>query len=424
MSSLTAMSKTQLNELYAATLNEYAACKAKNLKLDMSRGKPGTAQLDLSNELLSMPAPEQCRVDGIDARNYGTLDGLPSCRALFADILGVKPEEVFIGGSSSLTLMYDTIAKAYTHGLRDSEKPWAKLDKVKFLCPSPGYDRHFQICQTFGMEMITVPMTDNGPDMDVVEKLVADPEVKGIWCVPKYSNPCGTLFSDATVSRMAALKPAAKDFVIMWDNAYCVHEFDGDFVPFKDILTECRNAGRPNMVFEFASTSKVTFPGAGIACFACSTENMAYMKKLIGVQSISADKITQLRHVLFLKDRAHTLLHMKKHAAIMKPKFDVVIDYLDREIKPFGFAHYLRPMGGYFVNLDTMPGCAKRTHALCKEAGVVMTNAGATYPYGIDPEDKNLRIAPSLPPIEELTAAMEVMCVCIKLAAIEKVLGK
>ena len=348
-----------------------------------------------------------------------SFEGLPSCRRMFADILGVDMEEVFAAGSASLTLMYDTIAKAVTHGLLHSEKPWAKLDKVKFLCPVPGYDRHFTICESFGIEMINVPMTAEGPDMDMVEELIKDKDVKGMWCVPKYSNPEGIIYSEATIRRIAAMKPAASDFVLMWDNAYCVHEFDGEYVPFPNILEYCREAGNPDMVFEFASTSKITFPGAGVACFATSRDNMAYMKKLLNAQVISFDKMNQLRHVLFLKDKAGVLAHMKKHAAIMKPKFDAVIAALDT-LAPYGIASYNRPKGGYFVSLNVMNGCAKRVHQLMKEAGVVMTGPGATFPYGKDQEDKNLRIAPSLPPVEDVKQAMEVLCACIKLAAAEK----
>ena len=310
MKKLTEMTKAELLAFQQDAQKQYDAWKAKGLKLDMSRGKPNSKQVDLSNELFKLPLDGSYKMDGLDVRNYGTLDGLPSCKAYFADVLGVKPEEVFCGGNASLTLMYDTIAKAYTHGLLHSKQPWAKLDKVKFLCPAPGYDRHFKICQTFGMEMITIKMTEFGPDMDAVEEAVKDPAVKGMWCVPKYSNPDGIIYSDETVSRIAHLKPAAEDFLLMWDNAYCVHEIEGDFVPFKDILTECRNAGNPDMPFEFASTSKITFPGGGISCFACSEDNMAYMKKLIGMQSISFDKINQFRHVLFLKDKATTIEHM------------------------------------------------------------------------------------------------------------------
>ena len=313
------MNQSELNEFYAAAKKEYEACKAKGLSLNMARGKPSAAQLELSNELLTILKGDNCIVDGIDARNYGTLEGLPSCRRMFADILGVDVEEVFAAGSASLTLMYDTIAKAVTHGLLHSEKPWAKLDKVKFLCPVPGYDRHFTICESFGIEMINVPMTAEGPDMDMVEELIKDKDVKGMWCVPKYSNPEGIIYSEATIRRIAAMKSAASDFVLMWDNAYCVHEFDGEYVPFPNILEYCREAGNPDMVFEFASTSKITFPGAGVSCFATSRDNMAYMKKLLNAQVISFDKMNQLRHVLFLKDKAGVLAHMKKHAASSMP---------------------------------------------------------------------------------------------------------
>ncbi|MCE5234503.1 MAG: aminotransferase class I/II-fold pyridoxal phosphate-dependent enzyme [Clostridiaceae bacterium] len=423
MNRIASMDRAQLKALYAEELQKYEQIKAKGLKLDMSRGKPGSDQLDLSDGLLSLPVSGETTADGMDVRNYGVLDGLPSCRRLFADILGVDVKEVFAAGNASLNLMYDVIAKAYTHGLVNSEKPWSRLERVKFLCPAPGYDRHFKISETFGMEMLTVPMTEHGPDMDLVERLVKDPDVKGIWCVPKFSNPEGIVYSDETILRLARLKPAAPDFIIMWDNAYCVHEFDGEYVEIREILSTCREAGSPDMVFEFASTSKVTYPGAGVSCFACSERSMAHMKKLIAAQSISYDKVNQLRHVLFLKDKANVLAHMKKHAAILKPKFDAVISRLDAEIAPLGIASYNRPKGGYFVSLDTLPGCAKRTHALLKELGVVMTGAGATFPYGVDPEDKNLRIAPSYPPTAELNAAMEALCVCLKLAACEKVLG-
>lgn len=423
MKKLTEMTKAELLAFQQDVQKQYDAWKAKGLKLDMSRGKPNSKQVDLSNDLFKLPLDGCFKMDGLDVRNYGTLDGLPSCKALFADLLGVKAEEVFCGGNASLTLMFDTISKAYTHGLLHSKQPWCKLDKVKFLCPAPGYDRHFKICQTFGMEMITIKMTENGPDMDAVEAAVKDPAVKGMWCVPKYSNPDGIIYSDETISRIAHLKPAAEDFILMWDNAYCVHEIEGDFVPFKDILTECRNAGNPDMPFEFASTSKITFPGGGISCFACSVDNMAYMKKLIGAQSISFDKINQFRHVLFLKDKATTIEHMKKHAAMMKPKFDAVLAALDAEIAPLGIATYHRPKGGYFISLFTMPGCAKRTNLLTKEAGVTMTGAGATYPYGKDPEDSNLRIAPTYPSVDELEEAVQVFCVALKLAAVEKLLG-
>ena len=397
--------------------------KAKGLKLDMSRGKPGKAQLDLVSDILTvLTDPADCIVDGTDVRNYGILAGLPAAKALFADVLGCKPEECFIGGTASLTLMYDTIAKAYTHGLLHSEKPWCKLDKVKFLCPAPGYDRHFKITESFGFELITVEMTPDGPDMDQVEELVKDPEVKGIWCVPKYSNPDGIIYSEETIRRFAHLKPAAPDFVLMWDNAYCVHEFDGDYVPFPDIISLCREAGNPDMVFEYASTSKITFPGAGISVMAASEANQKYMQKLLGVQMISYDKVNQLRHVKYLKNKEGTIAVMKKHAGVLGPKFKMVLDTLEREIAPLGIAEWQKPKGGYFVSVNTMDGIAKRTLALCKEAGVVMTSAGATFPYGKDPRDRNIRVAPSLPPVSELEQAMEVFCVSMKIAALEKLL--
>ena len=412
----------QMEELQKQQAN-LEVLKAKGLKLDMSRGKPGKAQLDLVSDILTvLTDPADCIVDGTDVRNYGILAGLPAAKALFADVLGCKPEECFIGGTASLTLMYDTIAKAYTHGLLHSEKPWCKLDKVKFLCPAPGYDRHFKITESFGFELITVEMTPDGPDMDQVEELVKDPEVKGIWCVPKYSNPDGIIYSEETIRRFAHLKPAAPDFVLMWDNAYCVHEFDGDYVPFPDIISLCREAGNPDMVFEYASTSKITFPGAGISVMAASEANHKYMQKLLGVQMISYDKVNQLRHVKYLKNKEGTIAVMKKHAGVLGPKFKMVLDTLEREIAPLGIAEWQKPKGGYFVSVNTMDGIAKRTLALCKEAGVVMTSAGATFPYGKDPRDRNIRVAPSLPPVSELEQAMEVFCVSMKIAALEKLL--
>ena len=413
--------KEELRAEKAAVTAHFADLKGRGLKLNMARGKPGKAQLDMVSGILTvLQMPEDCMDGGVDARNYGELSGLHSAKVLWADILGCKPEECFIGGNASLTLMYDTISKAYTHGLLHSEKPWCKLDSVKWLCPAPGYDRHFKITESFGFELITVPMTATGPDMDKVEELVKDPAVKGIWCVPKYSNPDGIIYSDETIDRMARLKPAAPDFTIMWDNAYCIHEFEGEFVPFRDMLTLCREAGSPDMVYEFASTSKVTLPGAGVSVMATSEANQAYMQKLIGVQTISYDKVNALRHVRFLKDKAHTLALMQKHAVILAPKFRCVLDTLAREIAPVGIAQWESPKGGYFVSVNTLPGLAKRTLALCKEAGVVMTGAGATFPYGVDPQDSNIRIAPSLPPVGELEAAMDVFCTAMKLAALEQ----
>ena len=419
------LTQAERGQEYARLQQEFNALKAKGLSLNMARGKPGKAQLDLVSDLFGlMQRPEDYVSGGIDVRNYGEMSGIPAARKLFAEILDCKPEQVFVGGNSSLQLMYDTVARAYTHGLLHSPRPWCREETVKWLCPSPGYDRHFKITEVFGFHLITIPMTPQGPDMDAVEEAVKDPAVKGIWCVPKYSNPDGIIYSQETIRRVAALRPAAPDFTVMWDNAYCIHEFEGEYVPFPDMLSICREAGNPDMVFEYASTSKVTFPGAGVSVMAASTDNLKYMTNLIGMQSISADKVNQLRHVRYLKDKAHTLELMKRHAQILGPKFRAVLDALEREIAPLGIASWKRPKGGYFVSLDTADGLAKRTLALCKEAGVVMTNAGATYPYGADPRDRNIRIAPSLPPVAELEAAIEVFCVCLRLAALEQLLNK
>ncbi len=415
------LTPAERKEEYSRLQGELDALKAQGLSLNMARGKPGKQQLDLVSDIFGlMQDPKDYVSEGLDVRNYGEMNGLPAARRLFAEILGCKPEQVFVGGNSSLQLMYDTIAKAYTHGLLHSPRPWCKEETVKWLCPAPGYDRHFKVTETFGFQLIPIPMTGEGPDMDAVEEAVKDPAVKGIWCVPKYSNPEGVIYSEETIRRLAALTPAAPDFLIMWDNAYCVHEFEGDYVPFPDILSICAEAGHPDLVFEFASTSKITLPGAGVACFACSEANMAHMEKLLTPQVISFDKVNQQRHVLYLKDKAHTLELMKKHAAVMGPKFRCVTDALDKEIAPLDIASWRRPKGGYFVSFNAMPGTAKRTLALCKEAGVTMTSAGATFPYGKDPQDSNIRIAPSLPPVEELEQAMAVFCVCLKLAALEK----
>ena len=417
--------KDELQQEQDQLLARYAALKQENLKLDMSRGKPSKLQLDLVSDILTvLTDPADCIIDGVDSRNYGDLAGIPCAREYWADVLGCKPSQTFVGGNASLTLMYDLIARAFAYGLKDSPKPWCKEEKVKFLCPSPGYDRHFRITESFGFELIIVPMTPDGPDMDLVEELVKDPTVKGIWCVPKYSNPQGYNYSEETIDRFANLKPAAPDFAIMWDNAYCVHEFDGEFQPFRDIISLCAQAGRPNMVYEFASTSKITLPGAGISVMASSEENIAYHLKHIGVQTISYDKLNQLRHVKYLKNRAHTLEVMKRHAMIMAPKFEMVLRMLRAELTNKGVAHWHHPQGGYFVCVAAMPGTAKRTLELCKAAGVTMTPAGATHPYGIDPEDSMIRVAPSLPPIEELEKAMQVFCVSLKIAALEKMLSE
>lgn len=417
------MTPAELNAEYESVLAKYEALKAEGLNLNLTRGKPESSQLDLANPMIAtLNGDWMC--DGMDVRNYGCLEGLPSCRKLFAELLGCKAEEVIIGGNASLNLMYDLIAKAYTHGLKNSPRPWSEEPVVKWLCPVPGYDRHFNVTLSFGMELINIPMTNDGPDMDLVEKYAADPAVKGMWCVPKYSNPDGIIYSDETCRRIASMKTGAPDFTLMWDNAYGFHAFDGPLADLPDMLALCREAGNPDRVYEFASFSKVTFAGGSVSCMAASVENLKYVLSLMTFQTIGYNKIDQLMHVRFLKDRAGTLAHMEKHAAIMAPKFKAVIDALNSEIAPTGTAHWFEPKGGYFVSLFAMPGTAKRTHALCKEMGVALTAAGATYPKGIDPDDSNLRIAPSFAPMNELTKALEVLCVALKLSALEKLLAK
>ena len=417
----TEMTLAQRQAEYAAVRAAYEQQKSLGLNLNMARGKPGRDQLDMVMDIFDvLKTPQDYIINGVETRNYGEVAGIPAARALFAELLGCKASQVFVGGNASLQLMYDAVSKAFTHGLLHSEKPWCKLDKVKWICPVPGYDRHFKVTQSFGVEMISVPMTAAGPDMDMVEELVKDPAVKGMWNVPKYSNPEGVVYSDETIRRLAAMKPAAPDFMLMWDNAYCIHEFDRDFAEFPDILQLCADYGNADMVYEFASTSKVTFPGAGVGVMAASEDNIAYFTKLINIQTIGFDKINQLRHVRYLKDKATTLALMKRHAAILAPKFHAVLNALDKEIAPLGISDYKRPVGGYFISVDAMPGCAKRTLALCKEAGVTMTGAGATFPYGIDPRDSNIRIAPSFPPVSELEQAIAIFCNALKLAALEK----
>lgn len=414
-------SKAERGTELAALHEQLLKAESLHLNLNMARGKPSKQQLDMVSDMLTVLSdPADCFDGGIDVRNYGELSGLPSAKKLFAEILGTKPEEIFVGGNASLNLMFDLISKAYTHGLKHSPRPWSREPVVRFLCPSPGYDRHFKVSESFGMELICIPMTENGPDMDMVEQAVQDPTVKGMWCVPKYSNPDGIVYSDETIDRIAALHPAAPDFALMWDNAYCIHEIYGEFIPFRDILSLCRAQGNADMVYEFASTSKITFPGAGVACMATSEDNLKYLLSILGMQTISYDKVNQLRHVRYLKDKAHTLALMQKHAAVLAPKFTAVLDTLEAEIEPLGIAHWTRPKGGYFISFYAMPGTAKRALALCKEAGVTMTGAGATYPYGRDPQDSNIRIAPSLPPVEELKQAMQIFCLCVKIAALEK----
>ena len=425
MTPYSCMTREQLEAEYAKVLAQYQHVKEQKLNLNMARGKPAKAQLDLVSDILTvLQNPEDCFDGDIDSRNYGELVGLPTARAYWADILDCRPENIFVGGAASLNMMCDIVSRAYTHGLPDSPRPWCREEKVKFLCPAPGYDRHFQIGEFYGAELIYIPMTPTGPDMDMVEEYVKDPQVKMIWVVPKYSNPDGIIYSEETIQRFANLKPAAPDFAIIWDNAYCIHEFEGDYVPFPDIISLCEKAGRPNMVYEFASTSKITFAGGGTSCMAASVANIQYFTGVFGVQMISYDKVNQLRHVKYLKNKAYTLEIMKRHASVMAPKFHCVSRWLNQEIKPLGFGRWVDPKGGYFVSLYTMPGTAKRTWTLCREAGVVLTTAGAAYPYSHNPNDDHLRIAPSLPPVEDLEKAMEVLTISLKLAALEKLLEK
>lgn len=420
----TEMNKEQLSAEKAQLEKAYADYKAKGLKLDMSRGKPAPAQLDITMDMLNVLDGEYKTEAGTDCRNYGVLDGIPEAKKIFMDILGVSADEVIVGGNSSLQLMYDTLMRAMMFGVVGSEKPWCKYDKVKFICPVPGYDRHFAITEALGIEMINVDYKSDGPDMDEVERLAAsDESIKGIWCVPMYSNPTGITYSDEVVRRFANLKPAAKDFRIMWDNAYCVHHLSDDHDKLLNIIDECKKAGSPNMVFEFTSTSKISFPGSGLACMAASAENIAAIKKQMGVQTIGFDKMNQLRHVKYFKDADGIAEQMKRHAAIIAPKFAVVLELLDKEITPVGAGSWEKPKGGYFVCFTGIDGTAKRIIALAKEAGVVMTGAGAPFPYGKDPHDSTIRIAPTYPTVEELRTAMEIFCVCVKLATVEALLA-
>lgn len=417
------LDKAALQAELSRVQQDYEALRGYKLNLNLTRGKPETAQLALADDMIRTLDDGNYEIDGMDARNYGELAGLPSCRKLFADLLFCKPEEVILGNNASLQLMYDLIAKAYTHGLKNSVRPWAKEEKIKFLCPFPGYDRHFNVSKSFGMELVPVPMDEKGPKMDIVEELIRDASVKGMWCVPKYSNPDGYVYPLETCQRIAAMKPAAPDFALMWDNAYCIHTFEGEDLPFPDMIGLCREAGNPDLVYEFASTSKVTYAGAGVSCMAASVDNIKYILGLMTFQTIGPNKVNELMHVRFLKTAENTHAHMKKHAAIMKPKFDLVCEALENEIDPLEIASWHRPKGGYFVSVNLLPGTAKRVVALCKEVGVALTGAGATYPGGVDPQDTNLRIAPSYPPLSEVKAAMEVFCVAVKLATLEKLLA-
>ncbi len=417
------MKQEELKAMLATLEEEYAGYKAKGLNLNMSRGKPAKNQLELSMDMLEI-TDITTAADGTDARNYGILDGLPEAKEFMADYMGYKADEVIVFGNSSLNIMYDSVMRAMFFGVLPTETPWKDQGKLKFLCPVPGYDRHFGVTEEFGFELVSVPMTPNGPDMDIVEELCAnDDTIKGIWCVPQYSNPEGYTYSDETIERMAKMK-AASDFRVFWDNAYCVHHLDmenQDSIPnFLEICAAAGNAERP---YIFGSTSKIVFPGAGIAGFAAGPETIKYVKKLMGAQTIGYDKLNQLRHVRYFGDKAGVLAHMAKHAEILKPKFDMIIDTLEAELSELGCADWVAPKGGYFISFNTMPGLAKEVVAMCKEAGVELTGAGATHPYGIDPEDKNIRLSPSMPPVAELEVAGKLFCLCVKIASIKQILA-
>lgn len=414
----------ELRELEKELKLQYEDAKGKGLKLDMSRGKPASEQLDMTMPMMDIfnSSFDMRDEKGVDVRNYGCLEGIWGARRLLGEMLGVDPEHVIVFGTASLNVMYDTVSRSMTHGVMGST-PWCRLDQVKFLCPAPGYDRHFAITEHFGIEMITIPMKEDGPDMDLVEEYVKDPAVKGIWCVPMYTNPLGITYSEEVCRRMADLDPAAEDFRIYWDNAYCVHhlyEDRQDSLP--EMLSLCRANGKEDMVLEFASTSKISFAGAGISCIAASMGNLEWVKKSMNIQIISHDKINQLRHVLYFKNLDGIKEHMKKHAAIMRPKFELVLETLERELGGLEIGTWTKPLGGYFISFDSLDGCAKAIVEKCKEAGVTLTGAGATYPYKHDLHDSNIRIAPSYPTIEELKVTAELFTLCVKLVSVEKIL--
>ena len=423
MTKYTEMSIDELKAELKSVKEQYEALVQKGYSLDMSRGKPGKDNMDLSEKMFDLVGNDSGfkNIDGIDCRNYGGLDGLSELKNLFAEILGMSPEQMIVGGNSSLNMMFDTISQGMTHGLGD--KPWCTEDGLKFLCPSPGYDRHFAITEYFGFQMITVPMLCDGPDMDMVEELVKDEKVKGIWCVPKYSNPEGITYSDSVVRRFARLKPAAKDFHIFWDNAYAVHDLDDEGDELLNLYKECEKAGNPDLPIIFASTSKITFPGAGVAVEAGSPKVVAMLKGRMKFQTIGPDKLNQLRHARLLLSTEDLKKHMKRHAEILKPKFSNVLNELDNSLRGKGIAHWNRPKGGYFISLYVLPGCAKRVYELCAAVGLKLTPAGAAFPYGIDPNDSNLRIAPSYPSADEVKIAAKILCIAVKYAALEKLIA-
>ncbi len=421
------LTKNELLTVKAALEEEYKTMESKGLNLNMARGKPGFSQLALSMPMLDVfnSSSDMRTVLGNDTRNYGDLDGIGECRRLMANMMSVKKDNVVVCGNSSLNIMYDTVARSVTHGVNGST-PWCKLDKVKFLCPVPGYDRHFRITEHFGIELVNIPLHEDGPDMDMVEQYVNnDPAVKGIWCVPKYSNPTGISYSNEVVKRFANLKPAAEDFRIYWDNAYCIHHLYDDIQDeILNILDECEKAGNPDMVYIFASTSKITFPGSGVSAIASSLKNIDFIEAQMSIQTIGHDKINQLRHSRFFKDIDGLKAHMKLHADILRPKFEAVLNTLEEELTGLEIGSWVRPRGGYFISFDTLPGCAKAVVAKCKALGVILTGAGATFPYGKDPQDCNIRIAPSFPTPEEMELASKVFVLCVKLASVEKLLAE